>query len=265
MPLEAEPVEAAAAGAAAPPEDPVAPPRVDPGRGARAAGAAAAATTSEEPGGVPPAVTAATPGRDAPPDGRPASDPPVDEPPVRPHAEPEPGDPAVPDAGFPGAGEGDKALDPASVTAARLAGAIGMTVASSSALAAVLVAAVATPLGGLAAAGLAAAVLVLSAAGAAASYLWPAVRYRHIRYRLDAHGVTIRRGVVWRTVTSVPTSRVQHTDVSRGPVERYFDLATLVIHTAGTRDASVALSGLGHREALALRDGLIEAGGGRGV
>ena len=171
----------------------------------------------------------------------------------------------VPDAGFPGPGEADHALDPASVTAARLAGAIGVAVASSSALAAVLVAGVATPLGGLGAAVLAALVLALSAAGAAASWLWPAVRYRHIRYRLDAHGVTIRRGVVWRTVTSVPTSRVQHTDVSRGPLERYFDLATLVIHTAGTRDASVALSGLGHREAIALRDRLIEAGGGRGV
>ena len=265
MPLEPEPVEAAAAGAAGPPEDPAAPPPVDPVGGARAAGAAAAAATSEEPGGATPAVPAATPGRGAPPDGRSASDPPVDRPPVRPHAEPEPGHRAVPDAGFPGAGEGDKALDPASVTASRLAGAIGMAVVTSSALAAVLVAAVATPLGGLGAAVLGAAVLVLSAGGVAASYVWPAVRYRHIRYRLDAHGVTIRRGVVWRTVTSVPTSRVQHTDVSRGPLERYFDLATLVIHTAGTRDASVALSGLGHREAIALRDRLIEAGGGRGV
>ena len=266
MPLEAEPVEAAAAGAAGPPEDPAAPPPVDPRRGAQATGAAAAATTSEEPGGAPPAVSAAAPGRDAPPDGRSAaSDPPADEPLARPRAEPEPGHRAVPDTGFPGAGEGDKALDPASVTAARLAGAIGVTVVAASALAAVLVAAVATPLGGLGAAVLGAAVLVLSAAGAAASWLWPAVRYRHIRYRLNAHGVTIRRGVVWRTVTSVPTSRVQHTDVSRGPLERYFDLATLVIHTAGTRDASVALSGLGHREAIALRDRLIEEGGGRGV
>ena len=173
------------------------------------------------------------------------------------------GDPAG--VGIADMGDADRALDPASITAARLAGAIGVTVAASSALAAVFVAAVATPLGGLAAAGLGAAVLGLSAAGAAACYLWPVVRYRHIRYRLDDHGVTIRRGVVWRTVTSVPTSRVQHTDVSRGPVERYFDLATLVIHTAGTRDASVALSGLGHREAVALRDRLIEAGGGRGV
>ena len=169
------------------------------------------------------------------------------------------------DPGSDAATGGDRALDPASVTAARLAGAIGLAAASLSGLVAVVIAAVATPFGGLPAAGLGAAVLMLSAAGAAACYLWPAVRYRHVRYRLDAHGVTIRRGVVWRTVTSVPTSRVQHTDVSRGPLERYFDLATLVIHTAGTRDASVTLSGLGHRAALDLRDRLIEAGGGRGV
>ena len=173
--------------------------------------------------------------------------------------------PAMPEAGLPDAGEGDQALDPASIVAARIAGAIGVTAGAVSALAAVLVAAVATPLGGLGAAVIGAAALMLSAAGAAACYLWPAARYRHTRYRLDAHGVTIRRGVVWRTVTSVPTSRVQHTDVVRGPLERYFDLATLVVHTAGTRDASVSLGGLGHRAALALRDRLIEAGGGRGV
>ena len=217
-------------------EDPAAPPPPNPGRVAPSAGVVA----TDDRGAPPPAGLAA--GQE--PNGDPAR---------------------VRTGGIADMGEADRALDPASVTAARLAGAIGVAVASSSALAAVLVAAVATPLGGLAAAGLGAAVLVLSAAGAAASYLWPAVRYRHIRYRLDDRGVTIRRGVVWRTVTSVPTSRVQHTDVSRGPVERYFDLATLVIYTAGTRDASVALSGLGHREAIALRDRLIEAGGGRGV
>ena len=237
----------------------------DPGSEAGAVeGAVAAGGPSGEPapsrpgdtGGVAPTAAGAA-----------RADDPVGAPPASPAAASLPsGDrAAVAAVDFSDADEVDRALDPASVTAARLAGAIGTAVGTSFALAAVLVAAVAPPLGGLAAAGLGAAVLVLSAAGAGASWLWPAVRYRHIRYRLDAHGVTIRRGVVWRSVTSVPTSRVQHTDVVRGPVERYFDLATLVIHTAGTRDASVALSGLGHREAVALRDRLIEAGGGRGV
>ena len=240
----------------------------DPGSVAPAAeGAAPAGGPPEDPAGPSPAALAADPGSDAPPHGGAVPpDDPVAERPAAPAADPPPGDPAaVPRAGLPAAGEGDQALDPASVTAARLAGAIGVAAVTLSGLVAVLVAAVATPLGGLGAAGLGAAVLMLSAAGAAACYLWPAVRYRHTRYRLDAHGVTIRRGVVWRTVTSVPTSRVQHTDVSRGPVQRYFDLATLVIHTAGTRDASVTLSGLGHRAALALRDRLVETGGGRGV
>ena len=236
MPLEAEPgVETAAAEDSVPTDDTATSPPADPDRVASAAGAVPA----NDPRAAPPVGVAGQV-----PNGDPGT---------------------VPSGGIADMSEVDQALDPASVTAARLAGAIGVAVGASSALAAVLVAAVATPLSALGAAGLGAAVLVLSAAGAAANWLWPAVRYRHIRYRLDAHGVTIRRGVVWRTVTSVPTSRVQHTNVSRGPVERYFDLATLVIHTAGTRDASVALSGLGHREAIALRDRLIEAGGGRGV
>ena len=255
MPPEADPERDAAAEGAARTDDFTAPPPAGPGRVAPTAGAA----RTDDPAAPPPAG----PGRGAPIVGVVAPD---DAGPAPPAGQEPNGDPATdPGGGIADPGEADRALDPASVAAARLAGAIGTAVGTSFALAAVLVAAVATPLGGLAAAGLGAAVLVLSAAGAAASWLWPAVRYRHIRYRLDAHGVTIRRGVVWRSVTSVPTSRVQHTDVVRGPVERYFDLATLVIHTAGTRDASVALSGLGHREAVALRDRLIEAGGGRGV
>ncbi len=259
MPLEADPgSDAAAAEGAARIDDPAAPPPADPGRVATTAGAVAADNAATQP--------SADPDRIAPTAGAvPADDPGAPPPAGLAGGRMPNGNPATVPGGIADPGDADRVLDPASVTASRLAGAIGIAVGASSALAAILVAAVATPLGGPAAAGLGAAVLVLSAAGAAACYLWPAVRYRHIRYRLDAHGVTIRRGVVWRTVTSVPTSRVQHTDVSRGPVERYFDLATLVIHTAGTRDASVALSGLGHREAVALRDRLIEAGGGRGV
>jgi len=89
---------------------------------------------------------------------------------------------------------------------------------------------------------------------------WPAVRYRYVSYRVDATGIRIRRGVVWRGETSVPRSRVQHTDVARGPIERAFGLATLIIHTAGTENASVTLSGLAESEAYPIRDFLLESG-----
>ncbi len=63
----------------------------------------------------------------------------------------------------------------------------------------------------------------------------------------------------------MPRSRVQHTDVSQGPLERRFDLATLVLHTAGTQHAAVSLGGLSHKAALAIRDYLIEGGAGDAV
>jgi membrane protein YdbS with pleckstrin-like domain len=90
---------------------------------------------------------------------------------------------------------------------------------------------------------------------------WPVLEYRRTWYRVNNRGIEIRRGVVWREVVTVPRSRVQHTDVSQGPIERTFELATLVIHTAGTEHASVSLSGLEATTALAIRDFLIAGTG----
>lgn len=86
---------------------------------------------------------------------------------------------------------------------------------------------------------------------------WPGVSYQYVSYRVDRLGIEIRRGVYWREVTTVPRSRVQHTDVSQGPLERRFGLGTLVIHTAGTANAKVTLSGLEHSVAGRIRDHLI--------
>jgi membrane protein YdbS with pleckstrin-like domain len=89
------------------------------------------------------------------------------------------------------------------------------------------------------------------------SQRWPAIAYRHTRYRVDERGLEIRRGVVWRGVTNVPRSRVQHTDVAQGPLDRRFGLGTLVVYTAGTDHAKVMLEGLDHAVALAIREQLM--------
>ena len=90
---------------------------------------------------------------------------------------------------------------------------------------------------------------------------WPAIEHRHASYRVDDQGIEIKRGVVWRSVVSVPRNRVQHTDVSQGPVERGFGLGTLVIFTAGTEHAKVTLGGLDHGRALRIRDHLLASEG----
>jgi membrane protein YdbS with pleckstrin-like domain len=90
--------------------------------------------------------------------------------------------------------------------------------------------------------------------------IWPAVEHRHISYRVGKLGIEIRRGVVWRKTITVPRSRVQHTDVSQGPLQRRLGLGTLHMFTAGTEHSKVELPGLGHDVALRIRDHLVEGG-----
>jgi membrane protein YdbS with pleckstrin-like domain len=103
--------------------------------------------------------------------------------------------------------------------------------------------------------------LVVTATVAWLSYKWPVLEYRHTSYTLDDNGIEIRSGVFWRQVTTVPRSRVQHTDVSQGPMERAYDLGRLVIYTAGTDHSRVELPGLNHGVALKIRNHLLPHGG----
>jgi membrane protein YdbS with pleckstrin-like domain len=93
------------------------------------------------------------------------------------------------------------------------------------------------------------------------AHSWPPLAYRYASYVVGPEGIEIRRGVLWRLVINVPRSRVQHTDVSQGPLERSHELGTLVIYTAGTDDASVHLPGLPHALALRIRDHLLPRSG----
>ena len=79
--------------------------------------------------------------------------------------------------------------------------------------------------------------------------------------RVDTQGIEIRRGVLWRRTITVPKSRVQHTDVSQGPLQRTYALGTLVVYTAGTDHAKVELPGLSYARAMRIRDHLLPSGG----
>lgn len=100
--------------------------------------------------------------------------------------------------------------------------------------------------------------LVLGVALAWIGQAWPAIAHRHAAYRVHDRGVEIRRGVWWRAEIQVPRSRIQHTDVSRSPLERRFGLATLHLFTAGTAYSRISLHGLAEERARQIRDYLIE-------
>ena len=84
----------------------------------------------------------------------------------------------------------------------------------------------------------------------------PLRRYHARGYQMGADRLRVVRGLIFRSDTVVPFGRVQHIDVHQGPIERAYGLGTLVVHTAGNHNASVSLPGLGHADAMAMREAI---------
>lgn len=81
-------------------------------------------------------------------------------------------------------------------------------------------------------------------------------RHSYYRWRLDATGFAVSSGKLWQRHTHVPATRVQHLDISRGPLQRHYRLATLTVHTAGTHGHALSLPCLDQADAEALRAAL---------
>jgi membrane protein YdbS with pleckstrin-like domain len=73
------------------------------------------------------------------------------------------------------------------------------------------------------------------------------------------HDLLVRHGLLVRRLSIVPYARMQFVDITAGPLERLFDLATVQLHTAAAAtDARVP--GLPPTEAARLRDRLAALG-----
>lgn len=82
----------------------------------------------------------------------------------------------------------------------------------------------------------------------------PQTRYNARGYQISADRLRVVRGLMFRSDTVVPFGRVQHIDVHQGPLDRFFGIATLTLHTAGSHNASVSLPGLGEELAREMRE-----------
>lgn len=80
--------------------------------------------------------------------------------------------------------------------------------------------------------------------------------YRRLGYAIDGRLLRTVRGWLFHTDTVVPFVRVQHIDVTRGPFDKLFGTATLVVHTAGTHNSIVILPGLSPQRAAEIREAI---------
>jgi len=83
--------------------------------------------------------------------------------------------------------------------------------------------------------------------------------WRSWRYAERADDLLISRGVLWHHETIVPYGRMQLVEVTSGPVERHFGLASVQLHTAAAA-TDATIPGLVPAEAERLRDRLTELG-----
>jgi membrane protein YdbS with pleckstrin-like domain len=84
----------------------------------------------------------------------------------------------------------------------------------------------------------------------------PKRRLKRWGYDLGEDRLRIVSGFLFRSDTVVPLGRIQHIDLRQGPLMRRYDLATLMVHTAGNHNAAVALPGLKQADAMAMREAI---------
>lgn len=105
--------------------------------------------------------------------------------------------------------------------------------------------------------GVIAAAAVVVAAAILGLLLWR--RYRAWGYAEREDDLLVKRGVMIRRLTVVPYGRMQFVDVTSGPVDRLFGLATVQLHTAASA-TDAKIPGLEAAEASRLRDRLAALG-----
>ncbi len=81
---------------------------------------------------------------------------------------------------------------------------------------------------------------------------------RRLGYQIREHDLSLRSGVIRHSVETLPFARVQHVNISRGPVERALGLATLDVSSAGP---DISIPGLAEDDAARIKSLVTERAG----
>jgi uncharacterized protein len=73
-------------------------------------------------------------------------------------------------------------------------------------------------------------------------------------YVIRDHDITYRKGFLRFSMVTIPFNRIQHAEISQGPIARFFKLSTLRIYTAGGSSSDLSIGGLDFEEAQKLKD-----------
>jgi len=79
-----------------------------------------------------------------------------------------------------------------------------------------------------------------------------------LAYALREHDLLYRKGWLFRSLKVCPFNRIQNCSINRGPLDRRYGLATLVLFTAGAQGADLRIPGLPLAEAEGIQEYLLK-------
>lgn len=82
--------------------------------------------------------------------------------------------------------------------------------------------------------------------------------FRQKGYAVREKDISYKKGLITRHTTTIPFNRVQHCDISQGPISRYFGLSKLNIYTAGGANSDLSIPGLSRDTAEKLMDYVLQ-------
>lgn len=83
---------------------------------------------------------------------------------------------------------------------------------------------------------------------------WVFVGFSKRKYAIREKDVAYKSGVLIKTVTTVPFSRIQHVEINESPISRLFKLSSLNVFTAGDSSNDLVIKGLKKNKALKIKE-----------
>lgn len=79
------------------------------------------------------------------------------------------------------------------------------------------------------------------------------INFLNRKYVLRNYDISYKKGVFYKSTTTVPFNRIQHIELDEGLFSRFFKLATLNIFTAGANGTDLSIKGLSKENAIKIK------------
>ena len=93
-------------------------------------------------------------------------------------------------------------------------------------------------------------IIFLMALSAWHSYVW----HKLVSYAIREHDIVLRSGVFWRSEVIQPLKRLQHVELTQGPIEKRYNLSKLKLFSAGTINSTFVIPGLDYQNGARIRE-----------